>query len=108
MTTYNLCFIGFGNVGKSLAQLLLDQSAEMRRRYGIEWKLTGVASRRLGWLADPAGLDVPALLARNPMVEARLPDGEERGWLAAARADALFEMSSLDVVNGQPAISYLE
>ena len=108
MTTYNLCFIGFGNVGKSLAQLLLDQTGEMRRRYGLEWKLTGVATRRLGWLADPAGLDVQALLAGDPLVGARLPDGEVRGWLAATQADALFEMSSLDVVSGQPAISYLE
>jgi homoserine dehydrogenase len=88
--------------------LLLDQTAEMRRRYGIEWKLTGVATRRLGWLADPAGLDVQALLAGDRMSGARLPVGEVSGWLGAARADALFEMSSLDVTSGQPAISYLE
>ena len=105
---YRLCFIGFGNVGRALARLLLDQAPELRRQYGIEWKLTGVATRRLGWLADPAGLDVEALLAGNPLAGARLGEGEVAGWLAAARADALFEVSSLDVTSGQPAISYLE
>ena len=108
MITYRLCFIGFGNVGKALARLLLDQSARLRDEYGIEWKLTGVASRRIGWLADPAGLNVEALLRGDMLpIGARLC-GEVGEWLAAARADALFEMSSLNVTTGQPAISYLE
>ncbi|MEK7277880.1 MAG: homoserine dehydrogenase, partial [Chloroflexota bacterium] len=58
MKQYNLCFLGFGNVGKSLARLLGSKSVELRERYGIEWRITGVATRRIGWLADAKGLDV--------------------------------------------------
>jgi homoserine dehydrogenase len=109
MTTYRLCFIGFGNVGKALARLLLERTDRLREQFGIEWLVTGVASRRIGWLADPSGLDVAALIRGEPLSGIERCSGEDVGaWLAAARADALFEMSSLNPTSGQPAISYLE
>ena len=49
MKTYNLALLGFGNVGKALVRLLQDKTTELRDRYSIGWKITGVASRRLGW-----------------------------------------------------------
>ena len=48
MKTYNLGFIGFGNVGRALARLLVAKAAELRELYGIEWRLCGIASRSLG------------------------------------------------------------
>lgn len=58
MKTYNLCILGFGNIGRALAELLQEKADELRATYGIEWRITGVATRRLGWLADANGLDV--------------------------------------------------
>ena len=55
--TYNLCFLGFGNVNRTLAQLLLDRKEELRDRHGISFRIIGIASRRLGWIADPNGLN---------------------------------------------------
>src|SRR5947209_19095891 len=107
-TVYNLCFIGFGNIGRALAELLMEKTSVLREEYGIAWRLTGVATRRMGWLANPDGLDVPSLLAGEPAGQLAPEPTEVRSWLAAARADVLFEMSSLDVVAGQPAICYLE
>ncbi len=108
MTTYRLSFIGFGNVGRALAGLLVDHSARLRDEYGVEWKLTGLASRRIGWLADPAGLEVRSLLEGRMPAAPTCEAGDVAGWLAAARADVLFEMSSLNAATGQPAISYLQ
>jgi homoserine dehydrogenase len=105
MQTYNLCILGFGNVGRALAQLLLEKTAELRERYDIEWRLTGVATRRMGWIADPAGLDVVALL-NGQTPDAPAP-GNVREWLAAAQADVLFELTSTDPQTGQPAIDHL-
>ena len=50
MKLYNLGFIGFGNVGRALARLLVSKSGELRDVYGIKWRITGVASRK-SWLA---------------------------------------------------------
>ena len=109
MRTYRLCFIGFGNVGKALARLLVDQTDHLGEEFGLEWKVTGVASRRIGWLANPGGLDMAALLRGEAVPGAGSWSASDvHAWLAAARADALFEMSSLDAATGQPAISYLE
>jgi homoserine dehydrogenase len=100
----NLALIGFGNVGRRFVRLLQEKEAELRGAHGIEWRMAGVASRRLGWIADPEGLDADALLAgRFPAANA----ANVREWLAAARADVLLEASSLNWRTGQPAIDHL-
>lgn len=105
--TYRIAFLGFGNVGRALASLLLQKSPTLSDRYSVAWILTGVASRRLGWLADRAGMDVAGMLAGGPSAPTtqRLPGIRE--WLEAAQADAVLEMTSLNPETGQPAIDYL-
>src|SRR5579884_455928 len=100
--TWNLALVGYGNVGKAFVRLLVDKTGDLRRDFGIEWRLTGLASRRLGWLANPDGFDPEALLAAGPPPPA--PDGPQsvREWLARARAEVLFEASSLSRHTGQP------
>lgn len=107
MKKYNLCFLGFGNVGRALARLFVTKSAELKENYDIEWQITGVASRRIGWLANKDGFDVATLLAgvdeiRNSTTSSGIAD-----WLATAQPDAVFETTSLDPITGQPAIDYL-
>jgi homoserine dehydrogenase len=110
--TYNLCFLGFGNVNRALVQLLTRKRDELRDKLGISWRITGVASRRLGWIASPEGID-PALLLKPSDGGLRLPEhgsrssGDVRAWLRAARAQVLFEATSLNAKTGQPAIDYI-
>jgi homoserine dehydrogenase len=107
MKTYNLCFLGFGNVGRALVELLLEKREEMRAEYNIDWRITGVATRRMGWLAATDGFNVESLLEGN--VSASMSPSTEavRDWLRAARADVLFETTSLDPHTGQPGINHI-
>ncbi len=108
MKSYNLCILGFGNIGRALAELLLEKTAELRTSYDIEWRLTGVATRRLGWIADAHGLDVPALL--RGQLPARTMSSVQHDvcdWLDVAQADVLFELTSLNAHTGQPAIDHI-
>ena len=98
---YRVAFLGFGNVGRALARLLVAKSAELRERYGIEWDITGVATRRMGWRASGEAIDV------SNTDEIPIQDGIKE-WLATARPDVLFETTSLNPETGQPAIDYLE
>jgi homoserine dehydrogenase len=108
---YNLCLLGFGNVNRTLVRLLAGREKELREDYGIGWRITGVASRRLGWLAKPGGLDISELdglrgsgtlaLGKSGSVK------DVRAWLRAAEADVLFEATSLNVESGQPAIEHI-
>jgi homoserine dehydrogenase len=105
MKEYNLCFLGFGNVGRALARLLVAKAAEVRDHYGAEFRITGVASRRIGWLANTDGFDVSTLLSN---AHATQPSSNSIGeWLRDARPDAVFETTSLNPDSGQPAIDYL-
>lgn len=113
MKQYNLCFLGFGNVGRALARLLVAKSAELRELYGIEFRVTGVASRRLGWLTSPAavdeaeGFEISRLLS-NPAPQDEASAANNMGdWLHKARPDVVFETISLNPDSGQPAINYL-
>ncbi|HKS27526.1 MAG TPA: hypothetical protein VJS44_06885 [Pyrinomonadaceae bacterium] len=107
MKTYNLCFLGFGNVGKALVRLLLEKREELRERYGIEWRITGVAARRMGWLASRSGFDVEALLTGRAILSSSPPLKDAVEWLEAARADVLFETTSLNPFTGQPGIEHM-
>jgi homoserine dehydrogenase len=108
MKSYNLALLGFGNVGRALARLLHDKRAELREKYEIEYKITGVAARRLGWMADANGLDIPAVLAGAGPAGMAWEAGDIGAWLRAARADVLFENTSMNPQTGQPAIDYLK
>lgn len=104
MKRYRLCFLGFGNVGRALARLLVAKSSDLRENYGIEWEITGVATRRMGWRASDQAIDVAALLAGNNETPAQNGINE---WLAQAKPDVVFETTSLNPETGQPAIDYL-
>src|SRR5258708_3304328 len=107
MKTYNLCILGLGNVGRALVLLLQNKATELRERYGIEWRLTGVASRRLGWQANPQGLDASLLLSGNMSQETVAGLTNVREWLTAAQVDVLFEVISLNPQSGQPPIEHI-
>jgi homoserine dehydrogenase len=123
-----------GNVNRTLVRLLQERAQELRDRHGIAYRITGFASRRLGWIADPSGLDPAAVLALSPDREghdfnraqsiatrdvALAAEGfprtgasgphqtDVRAWLAAARADVLLEATSLNVETGQPAVEHI-
>ena len=95
-------------MGRALLRLLIAKETELRRRYDVRWRLTGVATRRAGWVADPNGLNPLALL--NGHWPQRTPSTAQNvaEWLDLSRADVFFETSSLDAQSGQPATDHLK
>ena len=105
---YHLCLLGYGKVNQRLVHLLEQRRTTLRDEYGIAWRITGVATRRMGWRVAPEGFD-PGLLAE---VEGPGPANQRhaanvREWLQAAEADVLFEASSLNATTGQPAVDHI-
>jgi homoserine dehydrogenase len=92
-------------------QLLDNRAQELRERYGIIYRVTGIASRSRGWIADPAGLnDVHGAGAPARELQKSLGAGgvsDIDSWLKAAQADILFEATSLNVADGQPAVDHI-
>lgn len=71
----------------------------MGEQFGIDFIITAVATRRLGWFASPTGFD--------PLH----PTGDQcrgiRDWLESGQPDVVFEAVALDPHRGEPALGYL-
>lgn len=100
MRRYAVAFLGFGNVAKALVRLLDARRDALAVRYGVVCVTTGVASRSLGWWANPDGLALTA-----PQSGTRCYDVTD--WLLTAHPDVVFESIALDPQTGQPALDYL-
>ena len=107
-------------MNRALVRLLDARETELRDQHGIAFRITGVASRRTGWIADPNGLTAHEVLNGNLGQESgagnnsrtRVSSPHEfhdvRSWLETAQADVLFEATSLNAQTGQPAIDHLQ
>lgn len=100
-------------MNRTLAQLLANRAQELRDDYGITYRITGIASRRLGWLAEPNGLNWESVCGAGAPAR-EMPKSANTNevtnvndWLSAAEADVLFEATSLNVQNGQPAVDHI-
>jgi homoserine dehydrogenase len=101
MRSYAVAFLGLGNVAKALAHLLETRRSELAVRYGVAVRATGVATRTIGWRADPEGLTLTAPQRSGAACY------DVADWLLTARPDVVFETSPLEPHTGQPALDYL-
>lgn len=105
--------MGFGNVGRAVAELLLRRGDDVEREHGVSVSFVLVADRS-GVAVDPNGLDLQALLdvkARAGGVAA-YPGGGRPGMapldaLAEVEAGLLLEASPTSVHTGEPGLSYI-
>jgi homoserine dehydrogenase len=108
----NFAFIGFGHVGRAFARLLIDNKRWLFKEHGIEWKITGIATRNHGTAIDHNGLPIKKILSsqqRNTHLD-RFNNGPICGshtdFIRQCGADVLFEMSVLNL-RGEPAATYI-
>lgn len=104
-----LALVGLGNVGKAFLGLIGEKEAVLRGRYGLELSLTAVADSS-GGLLDPAGIDLPALLAHKTASRGvgsfagGTPGMPAPALAAQADADLLIEASPVNLKTGQPGL----
>ena len=112
MTHYKLAFIGFGNVARALARLLIRKEDVLKSQYDITFSATGIATGSHGFAVNPDGLD---LLKCVEVTEAGGSLDEFSSQQVAntievikhSDADFMFENSPVDHATGQPAIDHV-
>lgn len=109
---FRLLSLGFGNVGRALARMLVDKEAELAREYGLTFSFTGAVTRRGGaWIA-PEGISAKALLD-SPWPRGEEPagtqpfEGDAMGLIDAAPADVVLELTTLAPASGEPALTHV-
>ena len=112
MKTYRLALVGFGNVGRGLAQLLIDKKKQLALDPEIEIKVTAVSDMFLGFASDPNGLNLREL-QRLPVEKgalAKLPGGkaqaDNEAAITADHVDIVAELTFTNPKTGEPAISH--
>ncbi len=114
MKEIKLALVGFGNVGKAFARLLMSKEDVLRDQFAVACRVTGIATGRHGLAIDPSGIDLPRALAladsgsslaalSTQPVPAAVPD-----FINQCLADILFENSPVNHNTGQPAVDYLK
>lgn len=128
MVYLDLLLVGFGNVGRQFARMLLDRSVHLRGDYGISWRVAGIATRRHGAAFDARGLDLTHALrladAGAPLGALSQPDGGRALAPDASGLDLIrhatgesrlrrlqhlvvVETTVLDIERGQPAVDHV-
>ena len=107
-----LALLGFGNVGRALARQLLRKESELREKYDLTFRVTGIATGKHASAIDPDGLDLEQALAwvesgksLSPLTKSPVTDPLD--FVHTVPADVLFENSPVNVDTGQPAIDHL-
>jgi homoserine dehydrogenase len=112
MPHYRLALLGFGNVGRAFARLLLRKETELESEYGINFIVTGIATGRHGIAIDPNGLELTKALelvegGQSLSRMTRIPITDPSDFVHTVPADVFFENSPVNIVTGQPAIDHL-
>ena len=113
MAHYKLALLGFGNVGRALAVLLLRKQKELKEKYDITFSVTGIATGRHGSLVNQNGVDLYGALdlvksGRSLSLLTSQLVNDTFDFIEKSKADVLFENSSVNVETGQPAVDYVK
>ena len=109
---YKLAFVGFGNVARSLVKLIERKSGALKSKYDIETSVTGIATGRHGFAANPNGLDVKealTLVEQGKSIShlSASPVQNSLDVIRLSSADVVFENSPVNYETGQPAIDHV-
>jgi len=109
---YKLAFVGFGNVARALARLLVRKQAVLEKNYGITFTVTGIATGRHGFAINPKGLDIQKALAlvesgQSIASMSTSPVQDSLDVIRRSQADVMFENSPVNHTTGQPAIDHV-
>ncbi len=109
-----LALVGFGNVGKAFARLLLRKQETLLQDYDLEIAVTGICTGKHGAAINPDGLDLNAVLETLEQtgtlksLDTVTFQGDALAFIRACPGDVLIETTPLYPHTGQPAIDHLK
>jgi homoserine dehydrogenase len=108
--SFLIAFLGFGNVLRALAQILLEQHALLVTQYGLDIHVVGIYTRSGGVAIDPNGLDLAQALAAPTLSHLHSPTiapiRNVYHFITLCPAQVLLEAIGVNPQTGQPASDY--
>ncbi len=111
---YKLALIGFGNVARALARLLIRKQDLLKSQYDVTFSFTGIATGRHGFAVNPDGLDIQKILELvesgkdiSSLNNSQFPIPDSLAVIQNSAADVMFENSPVNTQTGQPALDHI-
>jgi len=111
---YNLALIGFGNVARSLARLLVRKQDVLKSKHNVTFSFTGISTGRHGHAVNPNGLDINKALELvesgqdiSQLTNYQFPITNSLDVIKNSSANFMFENSPVNTQTGQPAIEHI-
>jgi len=109
---HRIVLVGFGNVGREFARLLLEHRSELKREFGLDASIVAILTARHGSVENPAGVDVRKALRLADLgvslescgrgIPVRAPE-----YIRRARADVVVEVTPLRIAPRQVAFDHV-
>src|SRR5881296_2237509 len=109
---HRIVLVGFGNVGREFARLLLEHRSELTREFGLDASIIAILTARHGSVENPRGIDVRKALRladAGVSLESCGRGISERSpeYIRRARADTVIEVTPLRIAPRQVALDHL-
>jgi len=109
---HRIVLVGFGNVGRAFAQMLVERRTVLAREHGLEAKVVAILTASHGAVRAPGGIDLRralraaeagrSLAGVGPAVRAPV-----EAFLRSVRADVVVELTPLRIAPRQPALDHI-
>ena len=113
MKKMRLALIGFGNLGREFCRILEEKEHSWEKDYGFYFPVTVITTASRGSLLNPEGINLKRAIDEIKSYgrfQANNPDFNSISSIEACRAecvDLIFEISTLNIENGQPAKDHI-
>ncbi|MHC1635490.1 MAG: homoserine dehydrogenase [Candidatus Methanospirareceae archaeon] len=106
-----ITIVGFGTVGKGVAEVIMRKREALRRKYGINLNIVGIVDL-WGALVDEKGLNIEGVLREVKKIER----GEKREGIRSMTAleviedvehDVMVEATPTNIEDGEPGLSHI-
>ncbi len=109
---HRIVLVGFGNVGREFARLLLERRPELRRERGLEAAVVAILTGQHGRVENAKGIDLRKALrlvvAGRPLTSCgRAVRESTPTFLRRVRADVVIEVTPLRIAADQVALDHI-
>lgn len=109
---YNLALIGFGNVARSLARLLLRKQDLLKSQYDVTFSITGISTGRHGCAVNLHGCNIEQALefvehGKSLSLLSMFQVEDSLSVIKHSNAQIMFENSPVNTQTGQPALDHI-
>jgi homoserine dehydrogenase len=104
----DIAFIGFGTVGRGLADLLLEKKDLLRKSYNLEYRVVAISDIKAGSIMDDKGIDLKEAVRLVESMNAQRKGLSALDTINGGSANTVVEVTWTNITDGEPGYSHIK